>query len=139
MAASSLIPTINQPHPVLDESGALGFCLADYIYFDQRKLSVAVSPVDEVNLGITIPDAGFKPDAAYDLTITLSNDNPRKIRGRALTPRTLILQFGQDEDFIKHLTSAHALTVTGGKTQMQFALPQIKQLFSALQLCNKPY
>ncbi|GEM_PF-934581 len=136
--ASSSVPA---PRPVFDTDGSFGFCLVDYVYPDNRKLTVARSPADEVNLGLTIPNANFSLGSHYDLAITLMPEKgkepgaERAIRATAIHENALLLQMGANPAFIKALTSSKSLHVTGGGKKMDFPTPGIGFAYNALRKC----
>ncbi len=129
------------PKPVFDTDGSFGFCLVDYVYPDNRKLTVARSPADEVNLGLTIPNANFSLGSHYDLLLTLMPEKgkepgaERAIRATAIHENALLLQMGANPAFIKALTASKSLHVTGGGNKMDFPTPGISFAYNALRKC----
>lgn len=123
--------------PVYDGTGAFGFCLADYAYDDGRKFTVALSPEEEINLGVTVPQAGFKAGAKYDLTLTPEKSAPQPVRATATASDTLLFRMGSAPAFATALAAATAidLLAANGKT-MRFATPDNAALLAALKACN---
>ncbi len=129
------------PRPVFDTDGSFGFCLAEYIYPDDRKLTVARSIADEVNLGLTIPNAGFTLGSRYDLSISLEPEKAkaakieRSVRSTAIHQNALVLQMGANPAFIQALTTSKSLHVAAGGKKMEFSMPGIAFVYDALRKC----
>ncbi len=121
--------------PVYEPDGSFGFCLAEQTYPDGRKITFALSPKNEINIGTTIPKAGFRKDAHYDITLRLDNESGRAIRSRALNEETLLLQMGGSEPFRQQLSQTKSLSVGAGQTTVAFALPLMDKLLGTLNLC----
>lgn len=123
--------------PFYDENGAFGFCLADYVYDDGRKFTVALSPEEDINLGVTVPQAGFKAGAKYDLTLTPEKSAPQPVRATATASDTLLFRMGSAPAFAATLAAAAAidLLAANGKT-MRFATPDNAATLAALRACN---
>ena len=126
-----------KPRPVFDETGAFGFCLADYAYDDGRKFTVALSPENEINLGVTVPQAGFKAGAKYDLTLTPEKSAPQPVRATATAADTLLLRMGNAPVLATALAAAPAidLLAANGKS-LRFVTPDNAALMAALKACN---
>jgi hypothetical protein len=126
-----------EAHPVFEPDGRFGFCLSSYTYSDGRKMTVAQSPENQLNLGLTIPDAHFEVGARYDITLTLGSQDGRKIRGQAIDDGTLLLQMGASPKFRKQLVAAQTLSVGTTSKTLVFALPAMNPLFDSLKACLK--
>ncbi len=122
-------------HPVFEPDGRFGFCLIAHTYSDGRKMTLAQSPENQINVGLTIPDGHFEIGARYDITLTLDSQEGRKNRAQAIDDSTLLLQMGANPKFRKQLASAKTLSVGTANKAVAFALPTIKPLFDSLQAC----
>lgn len=132
--------------PVFDEKGAFGFCLAEHKEKDGLKLIVAMSPMDEINLDITIPGGGFTKGEQYDLTLGLdralkktgkAKPYTRTVRAMALDGNGLLFQMGKSASFQKALTLSRTLTVGAGGKTVTFTLPNMNATLDALRNCNR--
>ena len=131
---------------MFEPDGKFGFCLADYALADGRKLTFAMSPTDEINLGVMVPKAGFVLGGHYDLSLTLTQakaqgadtkDFMRSVRAVAIDENSLLLQMGNNPPFTKALTNSRDLSVTANGKTMLFALPAMPPVLDALKACNK--
>lgn len=127
---------ITEPRAIFNPDGSFAFCLAEKTYPDQRKLTMAMSPADEINLGLTVPKGNFKIGSRYDLTWQLDAGVKQSIQALGIEPEAILLQFGKDPTFLKSLTTAKTLNIGNGARQMNFALPSMPALVTALQKCS---
>jgi hypothetical protein len=133
--------------PVLKSNGDFGFCLAEHPYADGRKLTIALSPMDEINLGLVIPNAGFEAKKPYDLTITLkpaaeeaeAQDFVRAVRAMAMDENSLLFQMSTSAPFKKALKASNVLNVQAGGKSLDFALPAMPAALENLKACNKQH
>ena len=121
--------------PVYETNGNFGFCLTDQTYPDGRKITFAYSPQKQVNVGVTIPQGGFKIGSRYDLSMTLAGESPRKVRAEALDEETLLLQMGSNPSFRKKLAASKSLQVGSPSNMVTFDLPPMQQRLDDLQKC----
>ncbi len=121
--------------PVFEPSGAFGFCLGEQAYADGRKLTLALSPKEEINIGVAILGAGFKKGARYDVALIVGEGKPRKIRTQALDETTLLLQMGGNAAFQNSLLEAKSLTIGAGKRTEVFSLPPMDKFLGTLKKC----
>lgn len=121
--------------PVYEADGSFGFCLGEQTYANGRKLTVALSPKAEINVGATIPAAGFKRSARYDVFMTIGDDEPRKVRAYALDDETLLMQMGGNRTFKDKLSASKTLSLGAGGKTIAFALPPMDRLMGTLQKC----
>ncbi|HAX92038.1 MAG TPA: hypothetical protein DCY07_07520 [Rhodospirillaceae bacterium] len=126
-----------QTRPVFEPDGNFGFCIADYPYQDGRKLTVAMSPVGQINLGFTIPGAGFQIGAKYDLMLTLGEGKSRKVRAQAIDNEAVLLQMGATPLFRKKLSASTNLQLGTEKKNIEFSLPTMEPLLTSLDGCLK--
>lgn len=122
-------------HPVYEPDGAFGFCLTDKTYPDGRKLTIALSPSKQVNIGVTIPQGHFTVGARYDLQISLDGGSGRKIRAATLDEETLLLQMGANAAFRKKLERAKQLQLSSPSNTVSFDLPPMDVRIKDLETC----
>ncbi len=134
--AAEMEPSIR---PVFEPNGSFAFCLGEQSYADGRKLTVALSPKEEINLGVTILGAGFKREARYDVALIVGEGKPRKIRTQALDETTLLLQMGGNATFQKNLLSAKDITIGAGPKTVLFPLPPMDRFLGTLKKCLAEY
>ncbi|MDD2325559.1 MAG: hypothetical protein PHW63_06125 [Alphaproteobacteria bacterium] len=134
-APAAQAPASPSIRPVYQRDGSFYFCLADYPYQDGRKLTVALSSKNQMNIGLTIPQGHFRPGGKYDLLLSLDKADGRKNRAEALDEETLLLQMGTNPSFRKKLTAAQSLSVSANDHAMGFELPPMAPLMKGLQTC----
>ena len=123
--------------PVYELDGSFGFCIGDRTYEDGRKITIALSPQNQINLGFTIPGGGFKIGSKYDLSLSLDEQAGRSVRAGALDENTLLLQMGAAPAFKKKLEASKKASVGAGAKVVAFDLPPMQTLFKDLQACLK--
>jgi len=131
-AATKAGPSIR---PVYEPDGRFGFCIANYDYPDGRKITLALSPVGQINMGITIPKGGFKIGSHYDLSYILDEESDRKVRAEALDEETLLLQMGSNLSFRKKISRAKTMKVGVSSNMLTFDLPPMDKLIDGLVSC----
>lgn len=131
-ASGSSIPAAR---PVYEPDGSFGFCIADQTYPDDKKLTVAYSPENQINLGVYIPKGGFKIGSKYDLTLVLDEEEGRKVRAEALDEETLLLQMGSNPTFRKKFSAAKNMKVGSSVNMVPFALPPMDKMLEGLKKC----
>lgn len=124
-------------YPSFGVDGKLNFCALEHEYPDKTGLTLAMSPLGEINLGVTIPSAGFEKDKHYDLTLSLDSANKRKIRARALREETVLLQLGTDRAFAESLGSSRRLEIGGGSRTLKFSTEPLNNAVADLDQCIK--
>ncbi|MDD5585640.1 MAG: hypothetical protein PHY92_01615 [Alphaproteobacteria bacterium] len=131
---------------MFEPDGAFGFCLADHAYDDGRKLTAALSPSREINLGLTIPGGQFSTGKQYDLILSLDRAEmkevqvsrfERSVRAVAVDGNSLLLQMGNSRPFVKALTDSRNLSVSASGKTVAFALPPFAAVLGNLKDCNK--
>jgi len=122
--------------PVYETDGSFAFCIADQAYPDGKKLTVALSTQNQINIGVHIPKGGFEIGARYDLALTLDQAESRKVRAEALDEETLLLQMGTNPTFRKKLGAAKSLTVGSSNNTVPFDLPPMDRLLENLKTCT---
>lgn len=125
-------PTI---HPIFGAAGAFDYCLGEQNYADGRQVSFALSPKKEINLGLVIPNAGFRKESHYDIALRLNAAAPRKIRARAINEQMLLLQMGGSPSFADDLREASSLSAGAGAKEIAFALPKMDLFLKTLDQC----
>jgi hypothetical protein len=103
-----------------------------------NKMTVALNPQEEINLGFAIPKAGLKPAALYDITLMFSNGVARTIRGQAINPETVLLRIGTEPDVPHALGASAQVSLTaanGAGSKVVFPLPSIAPALVSLHAC----
>jgi hypothetical protein len=145
-AAKDKLATKNQDaHPIFEQNGGFGFCLAEQFADNGRSLAFALSPHGKINVGVMIPRAGFVAGNQYDLTLSLTQrDSPvdgksykRAVRAVAIDANSLVLQMGKNKAFLRALTGANGLSVAAAGNNIHFELPPMDAVLEDLERCNR--
>jgi hypothetical protein len=120
------------PVPV---NGRFGFCVLEFAFPDQRKLTLAMSPLHQINLGVMVPNGGFTKGATYDLTYGFDGKADHKIQGRGLNDNTVLLQLEVNPPFAKALSESKTLEVGGGGQTLSFPVTPLHRATDALSKC----
>lgn len=136
-AANQDMPTTQKIRPVYHRNGALRLCLAESTYTDQRKLTIALTPREEIQFALQIPDGHFIKKRHYDVSLQLNQAPPRNIRSIALSDEILLLKIGSNPSFIEKLSQSTLLSISSGTKKITFNLPAMDPVISQLQSCAK--
>lgn len=135
--AESKQATTLQIRPVYEVDGSFGFCLGDWKYPDGRDITFALSVEKQLNIGLHIPQGGFKIGGKYDLSVSLDEAEGRRVRAEALDEETLLLQMGVNPTFFKKLRAAKTLSAGAAGKVIAFDLPAMDESLKHLEQCLK--
>lgn len=117
--------------------GAFGFCRAETL--DPAtgfKLAVALSPSGETNLGIKVPDGGFKKGETFPLTITIDGTAfVKSTTAEAGLPELLLIRMGQEPALLAALSKGTALIAKGESDETRFSLAGGDKMVATLKSC----
>jgi len=131
---------------IFNIEGRPGFCLAEHKYDDGKRLVIAVSPRKEINLEVSVPNAGFIKGEQYDLNLSLEkgaeNGNREKpfsrfVRAIALDDKSILLQMGSNPKFREALANKDVLALEAAGEKIAFDLPDMALTLEKLHDCNR--
>ena len=117
--------------------GSFAFCRAERYYADSGlTLAIALSPAMEVNVGIKVPDAGFKKGEGYPLALKVEGtDWTKQATAEAALPELLLIRLGTDDKLMSALGKGTALSAKGDTDETRFTLAGASQMLDALKSC----
>jgi hypothetical protein len=121
--------------PIFAEDGAFKFCGFEHAYADQTKLALAMNGLHQINLGVTIPKAGFKKGAGYDVAYGFDALKPQKIIARAVSEESLVLPLEVNPPFAKDFSNSTNLNLSGGGKKRLFNVAALHATLPALTQC----
>lgn len=123
---------------VRDPNDQLVFCRAEVLDPTTKlTLAVALSPKNEVNIGIKVPDGGFNKGEGFDVTLGLDNDWSKKVQAESAMSELLLIRLGVNNDFLQRFGKAAVLRVVGDADATEFKLKGSGKVVQQLQACVK--
>ncbi|MDD3287645.1 MAG: hypothetical protein PHX43_01380 [Alphaproteobacteria bacterium] len=123
--------------PVFGADGKFDFCAIEHDYPDKTGLTFAMNSANEINLGATIPNAGFIKNSNYNLKLGFDGADRKKIKALALRENTILLRMGADKSFVQKIETAKDLEIGGGGKTMSFSLASLHTAINSLNDCVK--
>lgn len=119
-----------------DEKGNFGYCVMSAEFNNDLSLAIALSPKQEINIGIGVPNAGFTKDEKHQMNVAI--DNLYSKTGAvaiAANPELLLIPMHQDKELYAALRAGNAITLTGKEDATKFALKNMDKALAGLQTC----
>ncbi len=120
--------------------GTFGFCRAELP--DPKTgltLAIALSPAQEINLGIKVPQdvsgGGFKKGESFALTLAVDTVWTKQVTAEAGLPELLLMKLGNDPAFLTALAKGKTFTAKGDADATVFELAGASEAVKALQQC----
>ncbi len=148
--ACMAVPTAAAPPPlaspaapwtvlaVRDTSDAFVFCRAEIKDNDSPlTLAIALSAADEVNIGITVPNANYTLREGYDVKLAIDNTWSRAVTAETVLTDMLLVRLGKAPDFLAAVAKGKELRLQGDADATIFALPNSKKTMEQLRTCVK--
>lgn len=136
LTAAQAAPPQMEVDALMKPDGNLDACRASSDYTDGKKLTLALKPDTSLDIIATIPNAGLQAGRKYDLTLTLDDANPRRIRAQAVDAETISLALGINPAFRTALSGSKQLALAAAAGQpMTFPLPAIAGAMKQLKFC----
>jgi len=121
---------------VRDKAGNLAFCRAETKDNDTPlSLAIALSPLEEVNIGIKVPDAGFNKGEAYDVKVAVDTAWTKKVKAETVLEDLLIVRLGKAPDFLAAFEKGKSFTMAGDEDHTEFPLTGSKDVLAQLRKC----
>jgi len=104
--------------------------------FDKEiSLAFARSPAGYGSLAIDFPGGILDTGMTYPITLQVDDMEARQFNVRAASPRSIIVQIGQDEDFYTSLGSNGTLRISMPTVDMKFDLKKFSGSYISLISC----
>ncbi|MGE0109691.1 MAG: hypothetical protein AB7S81_08040 [Bdellovibrionales bacterium] len=133
--ASNDMPSAPLVRPIHQKDGTLRMCLAKSTYEDQRLFNLALTPQEEVQIALKIPQGHFIKRHHYDVDLTLDQAEPRRIRAIAVSDETLLLKMGVNPAFKAQLATTQTLSIGTDTNKVLFRLPEMAPVLAQLESC----
>jgi hypothetical protein len=123
------------PAPVYNVDGIFRFCVMEYTYPEQNKLSMAMSQNKDLNLATSIAGAGFEKGKKYSVTLQLDGQEIEKVEAPAINEETLLFRRADDPSFSTLFNKSKALEVVGNGATIALPLAPLGKILSKLDQC----
>jgi hypothetical protein len=117
------------------EKDAFAYCLMRGSYSNGLQLAVALSPKKEVNIGVNVPDAGFKDGEHHPMAIAVDDLIRKEGPGFAPQPDLIMVPVGADSKVLTALRRGKVLSVEGPEDVAHFSLKGTSKALASLQDC----
>lgn len=118
-----------------DEKGNFGYCVMSADFNNDLSLAVALSPKQEINIGIGVPKAGFSKEEKHPMNVAIGKSYSKDAVAIAANPELLLLPMHQDKALYSALRSGSVIILTGREDATKFALKNMAKGLDALQTC----
>ena len=82
---------------IKDDKGNFSYCLMRAEFNNDLSLAFALSPKQEINIGIGVPKAGFSKDEKHPMNVAIDNAYSKDAIAIAANPELLLLPMHQDK------------------------------------------
>ncbi len=120
---------------IRDEKGNFNYCLMRGEFNNDLSLAFAMSPKQEINIGIGVPKAGFAKDEKHQMNVSIDKLYSKDALAIAANPELLLLPMHQDKDLLNALNKGKAITLSGKEDATKFALKNVSKALQGLQTC----
>ena len=124
-----------QIRQVRQKSGSFGYCLAEARYKNGLTLSIALSPLEEINIGVMVPKAGFTPNDHYKMRLEIDDTTRRDTEAFTGAPDLLLVAEGKDGKLFDALAAGHRLGLYGPEDSSVFTLKGNDKALADLRQC----
>lgn len=120
---------------IKDDKGAFGYCLMRGVFNNDLSLAVALSPKQELNLGVGVPKAGFAKDEKHQMIVSIDKLFKKGAVAVAAEPELLIMPMGNDKNLVTSLRKGKVLVLAGREDEARFSLSKISKALDGLKQC----
>ncbi len=120
---------------VKDDKGGFGYCLARAEYNNGLTLAIALSPKQEINLGVGVPGAAYTKDDKYPMTVSIDGKLNRERVSAPVQTDLLLTPLGADPEVFALLKGGKVLSMKGPEDTALFALKGTGKALASLQAC----
>lgn len=120
---------------IKDDKGAFGYCLMRGVFNNDLSLAVALSPKQELNLGVGVPKAGFAKDEKHQMLVSIDKLFKKGAAAVAAEPELLIMPMGNDKNLVTALRKGKVLVLAGREDEARFSLSKISKALDGLKQC----
>lgn len=117
------------------EKGEFSYCLMRAEFDNDLSFAIALSPKQEINLGIGVPKAGFTKDEKHPMTVSIDKLYSKDAVSIAANPELLLLPMHQDKKLFDALKNGKVISLAGKEDSTKFALKNMAKALQGLQTC----
>lgn len=115
--------------------GDFGYCLMRAPYSNGLTLAIALSPKQEINVGVQVPNADFTKDEKHPLNVSIDKLFSKDRVAIAIEKELLLAPMQADASFSTALRKGRVLTLTGPEDKTSFLLKNTKTAMVSLKQC----
>ncbi len=116
------------------EKGDFSYCLMRAEFNNDLSFAVALSPKQEINLGIGVPKAGFTKDEKHQMKVSVGSYSKDAV-AIAANPELLLIPMHEDKPLMNALRSGKVIVLTGKADETKFGLKNMDKALAGLQEC----
>jgi hypothetical protein len=120
---------------IKNEKGDFGYCLMRGVFNNGLDLAIALSPKQEINLGVGVPKAGFTAEEKHEMLVTVDGIYKKSGVAVAPQPELLLTPMGSDKNLMSALKKGKVLQMQGPEDTVRFSLKNAGKALDALQQC----
>ncbi len=117
------------------EKDEFNYCLMRAEFNNDLSLAIALSPKQEINLGIGVPKAGFTKDEKHQMNVSIGTAYAKDAVAIAANPELLLIPMHQDSALMDALRGGKMIALTGKEDSTKFALKNMPQALDGLKTC----
>ncbi len=112
------------------------FCAMVNKYDSGVGLAFARSPEGYGTVAVDLHQSVFTQNNTYDVHLKIDGGATRKLQGRATSPRSLVIQIGQDQALYDALNANGTMEISMNVADVSFALTKFSSSFKSLSNCS---
>lgn len=120
---------------IKNDKGEFNYCLMRADYNNDLSLAIALSPRQEINIGVGVPKGGFSKDEKHPINVKVDAAFGKDAVALAAEPELLIIPMRDDKKLYDALRRGKTLTLTGAEDRSVFALKNTDKAMKGLQQC----
>jgi hypothetical protein len=117
------------------EKGEFNYCLMRAEFNNDLSFAIALSPKQEINLGIGVPKAGFDKEEKHPMKVTVDGAYSKDAVAIAANPELLLLPMRQDKALMDALRTGKTISLIGKEDSTKFALKNMDKALQGLKTC----
>ena len=115
--------------------GAISHCVMDQAYDNRMHVTIARRRDGHMNIGITVPEAGYMAGAHYPVRLEPADGEGHDLVAATVTDDMLLIDLGPDDAFVAQIAAHQIFTAIGPMDRMDFPLPEAAAMVERLDEC----
>lgn len=116
------------------EKGEFSYCLMRAEFNNDLSFAIALSPKQEINLGIGVPKAGFTKEEKHQMKVSVGSYSKDAV-AIAANPELLLIPMHEDKPLMDALRTGKVIALTGKEDATKFGLKNMDKALAGLQEC----